>query len=349
METRENIGEIITKAISSEEVRKRIEQFGDISEEDVQKIIEYCVITRSSEIPRELLDSFGTHIEGNIIIKSVSKLLGIDEAFLEERGNEIFEFIYNNLITNGVVYHMTNSVIAEGIKQNGLKPVGHTEMSADIKNVATRMETYAKKITNSLFPFVLGEIDDESGFFYSESPINVGAFFNSPEWLKVFCGGAADLSGRKETWHSFAKRDYDSMITNINILVEKYGIQEEDAGVLKDFFNKYWNMFEKATPTLVLIPQKCLGDELIFHQDSFIDKCKKIREGYVDTSYSKVEQQIMQRSQGDKERIERKKKEEIKKAKKEHSSIYYKVNEFLRIATFGVNRFLPITKYYRTR
>ena len=55
MEQRKNIGQIITEAFSSEEVKKRIEEFGDISEGTACLIVLYCTIMKNSQIPKKLL------------------------------------------------------------------------------------------------------------------------------------------------------------------------------------------------------------------------------------------------------------------------------------------------------
>ena len=266
-------------------------------------------------------------------MKAVAEQLGIDEEHIEEHGNEIFEYVYNNLIQNRVVYHMTNSVIAEEIKKEGLKPINNTQMTVDINSIIDRIRKYNPWLEEYLFPFVSTDIRCENAIYFDEKPCNIGTYFYSPEWLKCFCDGAAQLAERQEMGDAFLKRDYQSVIENIGILAESYNINEADANALKGFLDKYWEKFKSATPTLILIPSACLNDdkENFFNSESFAGEIKRIREGYVDTSYSHLELKIMEKDESQRQRIEKEKKERIERQKKEHSSVYYKVEELIKI------------------
>lgn len=267
-----------------------------------------------------------------MIVKSVAEQFGIDEEHIEEHGNEIFEYVYYNLIQNRMIYHMTNSVIAEEIKQEGLKPISNTQMNGDIKDIIDKIKKYSPWLEENLFPYVLTDIKGE-GIYFDEIPCNIGTYFYSPEWLKCFCSGAAQLAERQETGDAFLKRDYQSVLENIGILTESYNFNEADANALRGFLDKYWEKFKNATPTLILIPSACLNDDKrsFFNSESFAREIKKIRDGYVDTSYSHLELKIMEKDESQRQRIEKEKKEKIERQKKEHSSVYYKVEELIKL------------------
>ena len=105
MEETNEIGKIITKVLNSEFINryKYRDRDGRLDDYYAKKEILYCIIMRDSQIPEDF------NITGKILCKKIAKKLNIDEELVDERQEDIINYIYNNLFKDGFCFHVTNS------------------------------------------------------------------------------------------------------------------------------------------------------------------------------------------------------------------------------------------------
>lgn len=250
-----DIGKIITQALDSEVIDKFRYSDGNISEMYIEPIILYCVIMRDSKLPE---DFSLRNLSGEYLCKRIAEKLKIDEAHIDEKKDEIFNYIYNNLVEDGFCFHMTNSTTATSIQNTGLTGLSNTGVSQDISSIFSMMQKYGTS-NLGLFNFSSVDIKREYGFFCAHYPNEIGRYFYSPEWLKLFCRNIEAKTFEDGTFDAFERKDYERITEGIQLFIKKYNVSEQDASSLMNFLNKYWKMFENSKPILVLIPKKALG------------------------------------------------------------------------------------------
>lgn len=154
-----DIGKIITQSLDSEVVNRFRYKDGSLSELTAEQIILYCLITRDSQLPEDL------NLTGEILCNKIAEKLEIDEEHIDEKKDEIFGYIYNNLIKNGFCFHITNSTLAENIQNEGLKKPADTSVSIDIGSILNMMKKYENgTISLNLFPFSSVDINEDKRF-----------------------------------------------------------------------------------------------------------------------------------------------------------------------------------------
>lgn len=254
MEETNEIGKIITKVLNSEFINRYEyrDRDGCLDDYYAKEAILYCIIMRDSQIPEDF------NITGKILCKKIAKKLNIDEELVDERQEDIINYIYNNLFKDGFCFHVTNSFLAENIRKEGLHGLKNTRMSSDISEIYEMMSKYEGPIY-SLFTFSGPDLDDNRGFFYSDYVGSIYKYLYSPEWLKFFCKGVEANCFNDGKVDAFERRDYDRIKQGIQLLINQYNISEQDAKKLTSFIDKYWKMFEKSKPMLILIPRNSLG------------------------------------------------------------------------------------------
>lgn len=130
-----------------------------------------------------------------------------------------------------------------------------------------------------------------SGFFYNCYPSEIGRYFYSPEWLKIFCRGVENSAFEDGEHDAFERKDYERIAEGIQLFIDKYNISEQDANNLKDFLNKYWKMFETSKPTLVLFPRKSLNIDDTAFKDYFEEMYSYDLED-IDTEFDSSDKEI---------------------------------------------------------
>ena len=252
MEETNEIDKIITKVLNSEFMNSYKNKDGSLDDNYAKRAILYCIIMRDSQIPEDF------NITGEILCKKIAEKLNINEELLDERQEDIINYIYNNLFKDGFCFHVTNSILAENIKKEGLHGLGNTSMSSDISEIFEMLKKYGEFKT-SFFTFSKQDLEGKRGFFYSTYLSEINKYLYSPEWLKNFCRGVEDTCFEDGKVDAFERRDYNRIMQGIQVLINQYNISEQDAKKLTSFVDKYWKMFEKSKPTLILIPRNSLG------------------------------------------------------------------------------------------
>ncbi len=254
MEETNEIGKIITKALNSEVLNRYRSWDGSLTNDYAKIAILYCIIMRDSQIPENL------NITGKNLCKKIAEKLDIDEESLDERQEEIFNYVYNNLIKNGFVFHVTNSVFAEKIKEEGLHGLVDTNMALDISEIMGIMEKYddGRFIINA-FTFSINDINGKTGFYYASNLNEMTKYLYSPEWLKQFCKGIEMSCFKDGKVDAYERKDYNRIMQGIQLLANKYKFSEQDVNRITSIINKYLKMLEKSKPVLILIPRDTLG------------------------------------------------------------------------------------------
>ena len=254
MEETNEIGKIITKALNSEVLNRYRSWDGSLTNDYAKIAILYCIIMRDSQIPENL------NITGKNLCKKIAEKLDIDEESLDERQEEIFNYVYNNLVKNGFVFHVTNSVFAEKIKEEGLHGLVDTNMALDISEIMGIMEKYddGRFIINA-FTFSINDINGKTGFYYASNLNEMTKYLYSPEWLKQFCKGIEMSCFKDGKVDAYERKDYNRIMQGIQLLANKYKFSEQDVNRITSIINKYLKMLEKSKPVLILIPRDTLG------------------------------------------------------------------------------------------
>ena len=254
MEETKEIGKIITKGLNSEVLNRYRSRDGSLTNDYAKIAILYCIIMRDSQIPENF------NITGKNLCKKIAEKLGIDEESLDERQEEIFNYVYNNLIKNGFVFHVTNSVFAEKIKKEGLHGLVDTNMALDISEIMGIMEKYddGRFIINA-FTFSINDINGKTGFYYASNLNEMTKYLYSPEWLKQFCKCIEISCFKDGKVDAYERKDYNRIMQGIQLLANKYKFSEQDVNRITSIINKYLKMLEKSKPVLILIPRDTLG------------------------------------------------------------------------------------------
>lgn len=253
MEETNEIGKIITKALNSEVLNRYRSWDGSLTNDCAKIAILYCIIMRDSQIPENF------NITGKNLCKKIAEKLGIDEESLDERQEEIFNYVYNNLVKNGFVFHVTNSVFAEKIKEEGLHGLVDTSMASDISEIMDIMKKYDEDSIIRNFTFSINDIKGKTGFYYASNLGEIKKYLHSPEWLKQFCIGIETACFKDGKIDAYERKDYNRIMQGIQLLANKYKFSEQDANRLTSIINKYLKMLEKSKPVLILIPRNTLG------------------------------------------------------------------------------------------
>lgn len=253
MEETNEIGKIITKALNSEVLNRYRSWDGSLTNDCAKIAILYCIIMRDSQIPENF------NITGKNLCKKIAEKLGIDEESLDERQEEIFNYVYNNLVKNGFVFHVTNSVFAEKIKEEGLHGLVDTSMASDISEIMDIMKKYDEDSIIRNFTFSINDIKGKTGFYYASNLGEIKKYLHSPEWLKQFCIGIETDCFKDGKIDAYERKDYNRIMQGIQLLANKYKFSEQDANRLTSIINKYLKMLEKSKPVLILIPRNTLG------------------------------------------------------------------------------------------
>ena len=165
----------------------------------------------------------------------------------DENANVIFGGLVDNIWNNGMSYHLTTSISALNIYENGMNP---SEKEVDVLNdiylLSSVLSDEKKKF---FFPFAMSDVNNYS---YSTIPkLNVN-YGKRPEWyLNLIL---------------YSKGSLDEVLNKVMIVID----DESDLAkrMMVDVVTKYYNLYDDSVRTLVVIPglNRILSKELI---DSF--------------------------------------------------------------------------------
>lgn len=274
-----NLGEIIEKTLSNDEVKIKCmidydESFDDKHKKTVclAQIINYCILFKSND---GIIDYINSDNKKDFLIRKIASLLNIDKENIKTKFDAIVKFAYTNFFKEGFVFHATNSLYGNQIIENGLSNKNRQEEQKDIKYINEILKKYDKLTP---FQFVIHDFShDYTGIFCNSDPLLITNYCNGPEWFRMFCGEASVYHGivdyKKEK--GFCNKNYDDALECILSLIKYYNLTDNESKEVLDFFNKYWNKFEKTTRMVILIPTK-----VIFNQEAMRNAMLNSLENY---------------------------------------------------------------------
>ncbi len=186
-----------------------------------------------------------------LILKYALKVFNFNKSDLSDRERRkiVYDFI-NKSLAEEYMFHAFNSTMEESILKYGLRGDIRTNSSEDVIEVSNIFKKYGEfAIFNNYENYSMGM------YYYSKDPIvsyNYG--LKSPEWFNMFCGASHSYyEDDRFDYDAYAKRDYDAAYTNITTLMDRLSFKESDKKVVIDFFNKYWDMYSKCEPRLLIV------------------------------------------------------------------------------------------------
>ncbi len=151
----------------------------------------------------------------------------------DENANEVFKGLVNNVWNDNMSYHLTTSVSACNIYENGMDPSKkEAEVLEDIDSLASLLSDEGKKM---FFPFAL---DDKTEYSFASIPKLSVNYGRKPEWFLNL------------TFYSNG---------NVNEIMKKIMPFLADESVVAqekmfEVVDKYYNLYNNSSRTLVVIP-----------------------------------------------------------------------------------------------
>lgn len=250
------IEEVIQNIFNSDDIKQVIDTMDKQTKgETLTRLVNYCTIMGSNE---EMESFIHLSVEGQVefVKEKIAEQLNIENK--KEKEQEIFKYACEKLLTNGYVYHITNSVVADKIMEEGLT----TNKALDNSELYRIIQIYKEHGEEHAFGWSV--FDADKGWFYDGTLLNIEHYSNSPEWFSQFCGESRRYSYGvvpEQNRHAFRERDYSKAINNVQTLIKQMNISEDEEKEILEFFNKNWKMYEKATPKLLLIPRKDINED----------------------------------------------------------------------------------------
>ena len=202
---------------------------------NLSSVLEFITYFRCDDVSlyQEFLSNYYSvgEYDSSKLIELYCKYNGI--SLNDENANEVFLNLANNIWNNNMSYHLTTSVSAENIYNNGMDPSKkEIEVKEDIDSLASVLTPEGRSF---FFPFALGDKDTYS---YSSIPkLNVN-YGKKPEWylnLTLYNNGSVE----------------DVMNAISCGLVSESDIAREK---MFEVISKYHELYSNSSRTLVVIP-----------------------------------------------------------------------------------------------
>ena len=178
-------------------------------------------------------------------------LYGLSYKDLNDDG--VREKVYNFLDKSSSVeymYHAFNASSEDSIIKYGLSNSKRLNSDDEVLMINNLFKSYGEYgILNNY------ESSSMGSFYYSKDPL-VSYFYGlkSPEWFYMFCGGSHSYTkDERYVKDAYINRDYDACLNNINVMMDNLSFKEHDREIVTNFFNKYWDIFNRYEPRLLII------------------------------------------------------------------------------------------------
>ncbi len=269
--TEENdIGKIICEGLKNPVVRFLCTEGKDKSKDKVRdvrvqfcKFIGFCILFRNTTDIEKYMLLHNRNEEIKFLKKKIAIELGISEAEIEQKREEIIKFAYKNFKKDGYVFHAANSKSVQSKMLNGLKD--NMASNEEKKELLYVEWLYRKYDPNGLYsPLGHGATDileNKTGWFFDGFPIHSMGYANSPQWFGYLCGKSYIYFDNipEEKRNGYANRDYETALEAVLWLVTNKKMSKEDAKSIVKFFNKCWNKYKDTVPCLMFIPVSEVG------------------------------------------------------------------------------------------
>ena len=202
---------------------------------NLSSVLEFITYFRCDDVSlyQEFLSNYHSvgEYDSSKLIELYCKHNGI--SLNDENANEVFLNLANNIWNNNMSYHLTTSVSAKNIYNNGMDPSKkEIEVKEDIDSLASVLTPDGRSF---FFPFALGDKDTYS---YSSIPkLNVN-YGKKPEWylnLTLYNNGTVD---------DIMKAVSCGLESESDVAKEK----------MFDVVSKYHDLYSDSTRTLIVIP-----------------------------------------------------------------------------------------------
>lgn len=229
-------------------------EYSNSCDKTISALFKYCTILRDDARVDEYLRLKTDSEREAFLERRIAEKLNIPENDIMARKKEILEFAYENYTLNGFLYHSTNSYSISQIEKTGFIG-GNTEPwnKSDIDAMNAILDRYEPN--QSILKIAAVQAD---GWYYNDNASQIIYYStNGPEWFGRMCGNCVDYHYivPKEDKNAYERRDYEAALRNIEAYMNKHGFSEEDRIVYLGYFNKYWDMYGKSEPSLLLIPR----------------------------------------------------------------------------------------------
>lgn len=151
----------------------------------------------------------------------------------DENANEVFKGLVNNVWNDNMSYHLTTSVSACNIYENGMDPSKkEAEVLEDIDSLASLLSDEGKKM---FFPFAL---DDKKEYSFASIPKLSVNYGRKPEWFLNL------------TFYS--NGNVNEIMKKIMPFLADEGVEAQEK--MFEVVDKYYNLYNNSSRTLVVIP-----------------------------------------------------------------------------------------------
>lgn len=206
----------------------------------ISKAYQYCIIMRTKEGLTDYLNYHGNETE--FFKNKIIELLGLETLSEEEKNKIIRNYLKQNIIDNGFICHTTNNLSAEAIMTNGFTNRETNEHTQDV--IAELKEIFPEGFFRTDLNYILGQ-KERTGWFFDRSPFHYKRYSNGPEWFKRLVSSG-----------NFARRDYEGAKNFVMNTMNYYQEPPHKKQQALAFLNKYWAMYEKTTPHMLLVSTK---------------------------------------------------------------------------------------------
>ncbi len=219
-------------------LKNRVETLND--QTLISKAYQYCIIMRTKEGLTEYLNYHGS--DTDFFMNKITELLDLQSLNKEERNIIIRNYLKQNIIDNGFVCHTTNSISAENIMINGFTYKQTEEHTQDI--IGELKKIFPEGFFKTDLNYIEGQ-KERKGWFYDRSPYHYKRYSNGPEWLKRLVNSG-----------NYTRRDYEGAKRFISQMMDMYDEPEEKKTKALAFVEKYWKIYTKTTPHMLLVSTK---------------------------------------------------------------------------------------------
>lgn len=207
-------------------------------------VIELLSLTKSDQQRNAVI----THLE-RVDFTSVNNLNSLG-----------FEDSYKNI---SIFYHGTNSTVLESIQQHGLECEKRNFDTSEILKIAQIFQTKIETdFNNTLSAFVYSKRDFERKVVcLGQCKSNaVDYAFRSPEWFSRFVH-AINTGTKSELYSHYLSKTrleklynetHDKLKERVKGWISSNKIGDQEGREIVDFFNKYWKLYNKARPIVVI-------------------------------------------------------------------------------------------------
>lgn len=274
-----DIGKIVSECINNKMIqhyfmKKKDMNYGDndLIRKNFSRMVGYCILFKKP-LCIETYMSLSTRDSQRLFLKlMIADEIGIKEDEIEEKTDEINNYIFDNFIRDGYVFHAGNSKAIIDNMKNGLSYSDNLEEKMELLHIDSIFRKYGND--RPLGWGVLDINNKKNGWFLDNVPKNMLYYGEaSPEWFSQFCGENMCYSWSEvpgESRHGYPNRDYDACYLAITRLIEKNYMNEDDKKEVIDFFNKCWEKYSDTEPYLLFIPAASLKEDIASEKEQYL-------------------------------------------------------------------------------